>query len=131
MDADTKQKILALQERMKKGEITPDEYTIAVTRLTDPGKAAEMEAEYLISSLPDYSFDDDGSVDDDIEDGPLPPVPGELTGVYGTRETGESPAYTKAKQTTIIVTLVTVLVIFAITIITIVVMWAILRSSLY
>ena len=126
MDAETKQMILALQEQLKKGEITADEYTIAVTRLTDPEKAAEMESDYLVSSLPDYSFQDDDVIDDDddLDEGAPPPVPGELTGIYGTRKSTESPEMTRAKRITLVTVLATVLVIFVISILTIVAIWA-------
>ena len=64
MNDDIKREILKLQERLKAGELTADEYMIAMTRLTDPEKATEMEGDLLLSQLPDYSFQDDDDEDD-------------------------------------------------------------------
>ena len=113
MDDATKQQILDLQERMRAGELTADEYMIAVTRLTDPEKATEMEGELLISQLPDYSFQDDD--DDPIDDDDLGP---------------EDPTNAAQTKNMAIIVPVMVLVIFAITTFMIDAIWATIRASM-
>ena len=100
--------ILALQERMRAGELTAEEYMIAVARLTDPEKAAEMEADLLLKTLPDYSFEDD----DDAVD---------------LKDTIEP---TQSTSMATIIILVIVIAIFAVASFTIALAWVLIRSSM-
>ena len=129
MSEELNREILALQERMRAGELTAEEYMIAVTRLTDPARATEMEGELLIATLPDTAFEDDDVTDeDDDDDSPLPPVPDGLTSVYGTREVADK-ATKKANMASVLV-LVSVLAVIAVTSFVIALAWVLIRSSM-
>ena len=111
MDDAVKQQIIDLQERLKAGELTADEYMIAVTRLTDPEKATEMEGELLISTLPDYSLQDD---DNDVIDLDLG---------------SEDPTKAAQTKTSAVVILLAVLAIFAVCMFSIITMWVMIRAT--
>ena len=106
MSAETKEGILRLQDRLKAGEISAEEYMVAVARLTDPEKADGLETDYLLATLPDYSFQYD---DDDTE-------PNEIAEV--TRTTNKGP-----------IALVSILIIFAVTILLTAALWVMIRAA--
>ena len=128
MNDEVNEQILALQERMRAGEITAEAYMDAVNRLVDPTSVSEHEPNSYVPEP--FDEDDPLDIDDLTTADALPPVPDGLTAIYGERESVESPELTKAKQTALIVTLVTVVVIFAVTIFSIIAIWAMIRSSL-
>lgn len=113
MNDEVKQQILNLQEQLKAGELTSEEYMIAMTRLTDPEKAAEMEADLLLKTLPDNSFEDDDDVIDDDDLAPRYPA-----------------TTTQTKNMVAIIALVVVFIIFACSIFTIILAWVMVRASM-
>ena len=124
MDDATNQQILALQERLHAGELTPEAYIDAVNLLVDPSRISE----YAPNSYVPEPFDEDDDTDADTDgstSGALPPVPDGLTSVYGTREPAPSGSSTPSS----VAVIVAVLVVFALSVFFIATVWVMLLAA--